>query len=269
MTRMNQAAALKKKISNPNKAQSPMKNIDFDFQYQSSSKLAKYFHIKREKFESDRNDKAAIKQALHGVKRKNYMPATSEGQSRPRLTQSNESIQKLGRSRLPVYKSIQSSSREELNTSRNIASKGQIKQMLIQLEEPIQKQGMCKLPVHTSVLQSSSKADRKTSHLIRRIQGEGKKQLDIQEIQNCKKVKTNSVLPPTSVNQFLKKYRIYVGGEKRLDNHPVNEARFMSSLIIDERKIKLDNFAAQDEVGGDEFIRDEDMNIDCAAGGMS
>ncbi|XP_070022812.1 uncharacterized protein [Nicotiana sylvestris] len=39
----------------------------------------------------------------------------------------------------------------------------------------------------------------------------------------------------------------------------------MSSPSIDEREIELDNFAAQNEVGDDEFIGDEDMNIDGAA----
>ncbi|OIT28730.1 hypothetical protein A4A49_31278 [Nicotiana attenuata] len=231
--RMNQAAALKRKVPNPNKAQSPMKNIGFDFQYRSSAELAKKFQIKREKLASDRNDEAAKEHALLGVKRKNCMPATLEGQSRQRLTQSDVSVQKLGRNRLPVYKSIQSSSREDLNTSHNIASKGQIKQRSIQLEEPIQKQGMSKLPVPTSMIQSSAKVDPNTLHMLRRTQGEGEKQLDIQELQNCKKE---------------------------------NEVRFMSSPIIDEREIELDNFASQDEVGDDEFIGDEDMNIDGAAG---
>ncbi|XP_075110916.1 uncharacterized protein LOC107787908 [Nicotiana tabacum] len=264
---MNQAAALKRKVPNPNKAQSPIKNIGFDFQYRSSAELAKKFQIKREKLASDRNDKAAKEHALLGVKRKNCMPATLEGQSRQRLTQSDMSVQKLGRNRLPVYESIQSSSREDLNTSHNIASKGQIKQRSIQSEEPTQKQGMSKLPVPTSMIQSSAKVDPNTLHMLRRIQGEGEKQLDIQEVQNCKTVKTNLVLPSTSVNQFLKKYGIQVGGEKHPDNHPENEVRFMSSPIIDEREIELDNFAAQDEVGDDEFIGDEDMNIDGAAGG--
>ncbi|OIT37790.1 hypothetical protein A4A49_64027 [Nicotiana attenuata] len=266
---MNQAAALKRKVLNPNKSQSSMKNIGFDFQYRSSAELPKRFQIKREKLASDRNDKAAKEHALLGVKRKNYMPATFEGQSRQKLTQSDVSVQKLGRNRLPVYESIQSSSREDLNTSHNIASKGQIKQRSIQLEKPIQKQGMSKLPVPTSMIQSSAKVDPNTLHMLRRTQGEGEKQLDIQELQNCKTVKTNSVLPSMSVNQFLKKYGIQVGGEKHPDNHPENEVRFMSSPIIDEREIELDNSVTQDEVGDDEFIGDEDMNIDGAAGGTS
>ncbi|KAK6775800.1 hypothetical protein RDI58_026801 [Solanum bulbocastanum] len=45
---MNQSTILKKKGSNPNKAQSPLKNLDFDMQYRSSAELAKKFKIKRE-----------------------------------------------------------------------------------------------------------------------------------------------------------------------------------------------------------------------------
>ncbi|XP_070047079.1 uncharacterized protein [Nicotiana tomentosiformis] len=165
-----------------------------------------------------------------------------------------------------MYKSIQSPSREDLNTSHNIARKGQSKQRLIQLEEPIQKQGMSKLPMHISMLQSSSKVDRNISRMIGRTQGEREKQLDIQELQNCQKVKTNSVLPSTSLNQFIEKYGIHVGGEKHPHNHAVNEIRFTSSSFIDEHEIELVNFAAQEEVGDDEFVGDEDMNIDCAIG---
>uniref|UniRef100_A0A1S4AW50 Uncharacterized protein n=1 Tax=Nicotiana tabacum TaxID=4097 RepID=A0A1S4AW50_TOBAC len=82
---MNQAAALKKKVSNPNKVQSPMKNIGFDFQYRSSAELAKKFRIKREKLANDHKDKAMKEQAPLGVKRKSHMPATSEGQRRQML----------------------------------------------------------------------------------------------------------------------------------------------------------------------------------------
>ncbi|XP_019234614.1 PREDICTED: uncharacterized protein LOC109215059 [Nicotiana attenuata] len=252
---MNQAAALKKKVSNPNKAQSPMKNIGFDFQYRSSAELAKKFQIKREKLASDHKDKAMKEQASLGVKRKSHMPATSEGQRRQRLTKSDESVQKIGSSKLPMYRSIiQSPSREDLNTSQNIEIKGQSKQRLTQLEDPIQKQGMSKLPVHTSMLPSFSQKDPNTSHMIR-TQGERQRQLDIQEIQNCKKVKKNSVLPSTSHNQFLEKYGIHVAGGKRPDIHP-----------IDEHEIELEIFV---EVGDDEFVRDEDANIDCAAYGTS
>lgn len=104
------------------------------------------------------------------------MPTTTEGQRRQRLTQSDEPVQKLGMSKLPIYKSmIQSPSSEDLNTSQNIAIRGQSKQRLVQLEEHIQKQGMNKLHVHTSMLQSSSKKDLNTLGMSGRKQGEGEK----------------------------------------------------------------------------------------------
>ncbi|XP_019256819.1 PREDICTED: uncharacterized protein LOC109235239 [Nicotiana attenuata] len=127
---------------------------------------------------------------------------------------------------------------------------------------------MNKLPVHTSMLQSSSKKDLNTLRMSGRKQGEGEKQLDIQEQQSCKKVKTNSVLPSTSINQFLKKYGIHVGGENSPNIQPVDEVRFMSSPVVDEHEIEMDNFDAQAGVGDDEFVRDEDVNIDSAADGI-
>ncbi|XP_070033060.1 uncharacterized protein [Nicotiana tomentosiformis] len=131
------------------------------------------------------------------------MPTTTEGQRRQRLTQSDESVQKLGMSKLPIYKSmIQSPSKEDLNTSHNIAIRGQSKQRLVQLEERIQKQGMNKLHVNTSMLQSSSKKD-------------------------------------------------------------------LNTLRMSGRKQELYNFDAQAEVGDDEFVRDEDVNIDCVVDGTS
>ncbi|KAK6792041.1 hypothetical protein RDI58_011122 [Solanum bulbocastanum] len=57
---MSQSAALKKKGSNPNKAQSPLKNLNFDMQYQS-------------KEQNDIHDLLNLKQ----VKRKSVLPATS------------------------------------------------------------------------------------------------------------------------------------------------------------------------------------------------
>ena len=55
---MSQSAALKKKGSNPNKAQSPLKNLNFDMQYRSSTELANQLKIKKEQLANERNDKA-------------------------------------------------------------------------------------------------------------------------------------------------------------------------------------------------------------------
>ncbi|KAH0642006.1 hypothetical protein KY285_032869 [Solanum tuberosum] len=61
---MNQSAILKKKGSNPNKAQSPLKNLDFDMQYRSTVELANKFKIKREQLANERNDKVKWKSVI-------------------------------------------------------------------------------------------------------------------------------------------------------------------------------------------------------------
>uniref|UniRef100_M1E081 Uncharacterized protein n=1 Tax=Solanum tuberosum TaxID=4113 RepID=M1E081_SOLTU len=75
---MNQSAILKKKGSNPNKAQSPLKNLDFDMQYRSSAELANKFKIKRGssgngEVQHDIEDLLNFKH----VKRKSVRPATT------------------------------------------------------------------------------------------------------------------------------------------------------------------------------------------------
>ena len=51
---MNQLTMLKKKGLNPNKGQSPLKNLDVDMQYRSSAELANKFKIKREQLANER-----------------------------------------------------------------------------------------------------------------------------------------------------------------------------------------------------------------------
>ena len=69
---MNQSTMLKKKRLNPNKAQSPLKNLDIDMQYRSSAELANKFKMKREQLANERNDKAKKDQAPISHKRKNF-----------------------------------------------------------------------------------------------------------------------------------------------------------------------------------------------------
>lgn len=95
---MNQTAVLKKKAPNPNKAQSPMKSMNSNFQYRSSTEFTRKYNIKREQLAKKYNDKTRKEQALMAHKRKN-LP--------------EESIPQLGKSKLPGHKSIiQLSSRE-------------------------------------------------------------------------------------------------------------------------------------------------------------
>ncbi|KAG5588094.1 hypothetical protein H5410_048528 [Solanum commersonii] len=69
---MNQATILKKKGSNPNKAQSPLKNLDADMQYRLSVKLVNTFKIKREHVANECNNKSNKEHAPIAHKRKNF-----------------------------------------------------------------------------------------------------------------------------------------------------------------------------------------------------
>ena len=66
---MSQSAALKKKGSNSNKAQIPLKNMNFDMQLQSSTELSNQFNIKREQLANEHNDK--LRKSMLAYKRTN------------------------------------------------------------------------------------------------------------------------------------------------------------------------------------------------------
>ncbi|KAK4734127.1 hypothetical protein R3W88_008388 [Solanum pinnatisectum] len=187
---MNQSTILKKKGSNPNKAQSPLKNLDFDMQYRSSAELANKFKIKREQVANEHNDRAKKEQVPTPHKRKN----------------SEDFIPQQGKSKLLGHKSvIQSSLREELRTSYMIAGKGQTKQRLFQSGESIQEKGI-KLPMNNSRFQTSFKEGVTASvHMTGTTLGNGEVQHDIEDLLNFKQVKRKSVRPATSIAQFLDK----------------------------------------------------------------
>ena len=63
---------LNKKGLKPNKAKSPLKNLDVDMQYRSSAELANKFKIKREQIANEHNDKAKKEKAPISHKRKNF-----------------------------------------------------------------------------------------------------------------------------------------------------------------------------------------------------
>ena len=124
---------------NPNKAQSPLKNLDVDMQHRSSAELANKFKIKREQVTNERNDKAKKEQSPISHKRKNF----------------EDFIPQQGKSKLLGHKSvIQLSSREDLRTSCMIAGKGQTKQRLFQFEESIQ-DNVTKIPMNNSRFHTS------------------------------------------------------------------------------------------------------------------
>ncbi|KAK6782339.1 hypothetical protein RDI58_020135 [Solanum bulbocastanum] len=263
---MSQSAALKKKGSNPNKAQSPLKNLNFDMQYRSSTELANQFKIKREQIAKERNDKAKKDHASIAYKRKN----------------SEDVIPQQGKSKLLDYKSvIHSSSIEELGISHMVVGKGQIKKNLFQSGESIQQKGI-KLPTHNFRFQTSSnKGVTASVHVTGETLGNAEEQHDIHDLLNFKQVKRKSVLPATSLDQFLeeqllqkehdihdlpnrkqvkrnsvipatsldqfkKKQAIHIGDETKTDNHKI-----------------ADDLVDQEEIGADECAIDEEIGINC------
>ncbi|KAH0743091.1 hypothetical protein KY290_031084 [Solanum tuberosum] len=230
---MNQSAILKKKGSNPNKAQSPLKNLDVDMQYRSSVELANKFKIKREQLANERNDRAKKEQAPIPHKRKN----------------SEDFIPQQGKSKLLGHKSvIQSSSREEHRTSHMIAGKGQTKQRLFQSGESIQEKGI-KLRTNNSRFQTSFKEGVTASvHVTGTTLGNGEVQHDIEDLLNFKQVKRKSVRPATSIDLFLDKQQIH----NEHDSH---------DPIINEHNKGLDDLVDQEELGGDECDVEEEIDL--------
>ncbi|KAH0636178.1 hypothetical protein KY289_036093 [Solanum tuberosum] len=251
---MNQSAILKKKGSNPNKAQSPLKNLDFDIQYRASVALAKKFKIKREQLANERNDRAKKDQAPIPHKRKN----------------SEDFSPQQGKNKLLRNKSvIQLSSREELSTSHMIAGTGQTKQWLFQSGESIQEKGI-KLPLNNSRFQRlSRKVKRKSVRPAtsidqfldnQRIHNEH----DIHDLPNCKQVKRKSVIPANSLDQFQKNQGIRIDDETKCDNHTISKVEFMHAPIINEHNKVLDDLVDQEELGGDECDVEQEIDIDCS-----
>ncbi|KAH0761268.1 hypothetical protein KY290_017341 [Solanum tuberosum] len=287
---MNQSAVLKKKGSNPNKAQSPLKNLDVDMQYRSSAELVNTFKIKREHVANERNNKAKKEHVPIALKRKN----------------SEDFIPQQGKSKLVGHKSvIQSSSREELSTSHMIVGKGQNKPRLFQSGESIQEKGFKPL-MHNFRFQTLSKEGVTFSvHVIRTTLGNGEEQHDIQDLLSFKQVKKKLVVPATSVDQFLKKQEIHkeqdidhdlpnkkqvkkkslipatsldqfqkqqgiiIGDERKQINHTVADVKYMPAPSIHEHNKALDALEDQEEIGEDECAIDEEVDINCSTKGIS
>ncbi|KAG5579119.1 hypothetical protein H5410_049746 [Solanum commersonii] len=249
---MNQSAILKKKGSIPNKAQSPLKNLDADMQYRSSVELVNTFKIKRENVASERNHKA----------KKEHVPTTH------RRKNSEDLIPQQGKSKLFGRKSvIQSSSREELSTSHMIAGKGQNKPRLFQSGESIQEKGI-KLPMHNFVFQTPPKKGVTASvHVTGTTLGNGEEQHNNQDLLSFKQVKRKLVLPATSVDQFLKKQQIHK--EHDIDHDLPNKKEYMPAPSIHEHTKGLDDLEGQEEIGEDECDIGEEVDTDCSTKGIS
>ena len=140
-------------------------------QYLSSAKLANKFKIKREQLANERNDKPKKEKAPISHKIMNF----------------DDFIPQQGYSKLLGHKLvIQSSSREELRTSRMIKRKGQTKQRLFKFEESIQDNGT-KLPMNNSRFHTSFNKDVTASaHATGTTLGDGEARHDILYLPNCK-----------------------------------------------------------------------------------
>ncbi|KAF3679154.1 hypothetical protein FXO38_02899 [Capsicum annuum] len=250
LVRMKQAASLKKKVSNPNKAQSSLKNMNFVTQYRSSVELVKEYKIKREQIAKEHNDKIRKSQSPMTHKRKNL----------------EESIAQQEKSILPINTSIsQSSAREEINASHMITGKGQIKQRLFQPQsrEPITKREV-ESPMHNFIFQGFSKVAVNTSDVIGISQVEQEKQHAIKDLENCKQVKRKSVLPSSSLDQFLEKQGIHISGGKEHDIDTIDGVTVLPTEDLNEHNKRLDDPAEQEEIGEDGWLNsDDDMNVDC------
>ncbi|KAH0667865.1 hypothetical protein KY285_029071 [Solanum tuberosum] len=76
------------------------------------------------------------------------------------------------------------------------------------------------------------------------------KEDDINDLPNCKQVKRKSVIPATSLDQFKKKQATHIGDETKIDN-----------------QIVADDLVDQEEIGGDKCAIDEEIGIDCSTKG--
>uniref|UniRef100_M1B3S5 Uncharacterized protein n=1 Tax=Solanum tuberosum TaxID=4113 RepID=M1B3S5_SOLTU len=237
---MSQSVALKRKGLNPNKAQSSLKNMNFDIQYRSSTELANQFKIKREQLVSERTDKAKKENERIAHKRKN----------------SEDFIPQQGKSKLVEYKSvIQSSSREELGTSHMVFLKGQTKKSLFQSGESIQEKGI-KLPMHNFRFQTSSQKG-VTVHVTGETLGNAEEQHDIQDLLNFKQVKRKSVLPATSLDKFLEEQQL----QKEHDINGLPKCKQRATKENNEEPSKCEMFIATRTKPGKEIQADTQVAI--------
>ncbi|KAG5631063.1 hypothetical protein H5410_002780 [Solanum commersonii] len=220
---MNQSTILKKKGSNTNKTQSPLKNRDVDMQYRSSVELVNTFKIKRELVTNELNNKSKKEHATIVHKIKNF----------------EDFIPQQGKSKLFGHKSvIESSSKEELSTSHMIAWKGQNKPRLFQSRESIQKKGI-KLPMHYFRFQTSSKEGVTAFvHVNGTTIGNGEEQHDIQDLLIFKQVKKRSFIPATVRDQFEKQQGIVIGSRIDKDECAIDKEVGIDCRISKKKKVR-------------------------------
>ncbi|KAH0754740.1 hypothetical protein KY290_025010 [Solanum tuberosum] len=243
---MNQSAILKKKGSNPNKAQSPLKNLDFDMQYRSSAELANKFKIKREQLANERNDRAKKDQAPIPHKRKNSEDFIPQ--------QGKKSIQEKG-IKLPTNNSrFQTSFKEDvvasIHVTRTTLGNGEVQHDIEDL--------LNFKHVKRKSIRPATTIDQFLDN--QRIHNEH----NIHDLPNCKQVKRKSVIPTNSLDQLQKNQGIRIDDETKCDNHTIADVKFMHAPIINEHNKGLDDLVDQEELGGDECDVEEEIDIDCS-----
>ncbi|KAH0661586.1 hypothetical protein KY284_026517 [Solanum tuberosum] len=130
-----------------------------------------------------------------------------------------------------------------------VVGKGQNKKSLFQSGESIQENGI-KLPMHNFRFQTSSKKGVTASiHVTGETLGEV----------NSKQVKRKSVLPATSLDQFLEEQEL----QKEHDINDLPNCKQVKRKSVIPTTI-ADDLVDQEEIGGDECAIDEEIGIDCS-----
>ncbi|KAM3237020.1 hypothetical protein P3L10_012049 [Capsicum annuum] len=110
--------------------------------------------------------------------------------------------------------------------------------------------------------------DVNTSNVIGILQVEQEKQHAIKELENYKQVKRKSVLPSSSLDQFLEKQGIHISGEKEHDIGTIESVKVLPTEDIDEHNKRLDDPTEKEENGEDEWLNsDDNINVDCGTNG--
>ncbi|XP_047253576.1 uncharacterized protein LOC124887709 [Capsicum annuum] len=118
------------------------------------------------------------------------------------------------------------------------------------------------------MFQGFSKVDVNTSDVIEISQVEQEKQYAIKELENCKQVKRKSVLPSSSLYQFLEKQGIHISVEKEHDIDTIDGVTVLPIKDLDKHNKRLDDPAEQEKIGEDGWLNsDDDMNVDCGTNG--
>ncbi|XP_047267248.1 uncharacterized protein LOC124897811 [Capsicum annuum] len=123
--------------------------------------------------------------------------------------------------------------------------------------------------MHNFMFQGFSKVVINTSDVIGISQVEQEKQHVIKEIENCKQVKIKSVLPSSSLDQFLGKQGIHKSSRKQHDIDTIDGVAVLPTEDLDKHNKRLDDPVEQEEIGEDGWLNsDDDMNVDWGTNGV-